>query len=294
VTQARPGQATRIESRWWRRVAGRGCRARDRAHDGGGRLQPPRGQYEEGRLLKIVSWLLAAALAAPFDAIVADARCADAIDRTLQRWGARRELALVDPPTPMGARTGRLPTPAIGRWVRLTVSGGEAQLERVGPTTLETYRFDRACEAHSEAATPLPAVRAGGFGDAQLARLLATGATGVILIWSPHMPLSVDQYRELSAAAAAMRVDVVALLDPLADAGFAARVAGERGLPAATLRPAAGVELAFRGMTTHAPSLQVFARGRLAGPVLYGYRPRAALQAALEAVLDSAASTNDR
>jgi hypothetical protein len=38
-------------------------------------------------------------------------------------------------------------------------------------------------------------------------------------------------------------------------------------------------------MTTHTPSLQVFAGGELVGPVLYGYRNAEALRSALEKTL---------
>ena len=73
--------------------------------------------------------------------------------------------------------------------------------------------------------------------------------------------------------------------NPSADRDYAARVIAERGLPSDAARPLGGIELAFRGMTTHTPSLQVFAGGRLVGPVLFGYRSAAALRIALEDTL---------
>jgi hypothetical protein len=100
------------------------------------------------------------------------------------------------------------------------------------------------------------------------------------------MPLSVDQHAVLARVARDLALTVVPLLDPAADPDYAARVARERGLPAEVMRPLASVELGFRGLTTHTPSLQVFSGGRLVGPVLYGYRSEAPLRAALEAVLD--------
>ena len=101
------------------------------------------------------------------------------------------------------------------------------------------------------------------------------------------MPLSVDEHAELQATARALELSVVLALDPLADVTFARRVAAERGLPPGATAPLASIELAPRGMTTHTPSFQLFAAGRLVGPVLYGYRDRATLTAALTAILDA-------
>jgi hypothetical protein len=95
------------------------------------------------------------------------------------------------------------------------------------------------------------------------------------------MPLSVDQHAVLGQVAADLNLVVVPLLDPGADDAYAARVARDRGLAPESTRPLGGIELAFRGMTTHTPSLQPFAGGRLVGPVLYGYRSVDALRATL-------------
>jgi hypothetical protein len=99
------------------------------------------------------------------------------------------------------------------------------------------------------------------------------------------MPLSVDQHAVLAEVARDLGLVVVPLLDPAADRDYADRVARERGLGAESTRPLGGVELAFRGMTTHTPSLQLFAGGQLVGPVLFGYRNAAALRLALENAL---------
>jgi hypothetical protein len=89
----------------------------------------------------------------------------------------------------------------------------------------------------------------------------------------------------LAVVARDLGLVVVPLLDPAADREYADRVARERGLDWQSTRPLGGVELAFRGMTTHTPSLQVFAGGELQGPVLFGYRNAAALRLALEGAL---------
>jgi hypothetical protein len=164
--------------------------------------------------------------------------------------------------------------------------GGEPFLERFTDALVERRRFGETCEAIDDGAKERPA-ELNAWNDAALREKLSAGGAGVILLWSPHMPLSVDAYGVLEALTREMDLDFVAVLHPDADPSYARSVAVERGIPASALRPLGGIELAFRGITTHAPSLQVFAAGRLAGPIVRGYRDGPALRAAIERALDT-------
>ena len=117
--------------------------------------------------------------------------------------------------------------------------------------------------------TPAPAP---AFTDRDLAALLERRTRGVLYLWSPHMPLSVDGYAELRRAAEARRLEVVALLDPQSDRRFAAAAVAEGRLPVAALDVADSVELQFRELPLHAPAIVVFSGGRLQATVLRGYR----------------------
>jgi hypothetical protein len=221
-------------------------------------------------------------------ALLAGSACREEALDTLASWSARLDQGLAEPPGPTGARGIRMPTATIGVWARLTVEpGGAATLERVTAGGVDIRRFGPSCRAEMDRREAGLTVHDRAFTDEALAARLAEGDAGVILLWSPHMPLSVDEHAELQAAAAGLKLSVAAVLDPAADPDYARRVARERGLPDSVLQPLASVELAFRGMTTHAPSVQVFAEGRLVGPVLYGYRDRATARLAIEAVLAS-------
>lgn len=233
------------------------------------------------------------AIAAPVEqgtaarVVPAGTRCADAALGQLAAWQADLEHALADPPGPEGTRRARVPTGTLGVWVQIAVSPArEVWLERVSASLRESRRFGPRCEVVDVSEATGVERRRDGFTDGALAARLARGDTGVILVWSPHMPLSVDQYEVLAAVAREMGLALVPVLDPVADTGYARRVATERGLPEAALQPLAGIELAFRGMTTHAPSVQVFSGGRLVGPVLYGYRSVDAARLAIRGVLD--------
>jgi hypothetical protein len=219
------------------------------------------------------------------DALLTGSRCEAAIREQIGQWDGRLGAAITEPALPTGLRSVRMSTGAIGIWLRVVEQGpGELSLERITSTRIERRRFDDGC-AVAELAVATPGVPPGSFGDSDLIVRVARSDRGVILLWSPHMPLSVDQHAVLASVAGGLGLAVEALLDPQADVGYAARVARERNLPAAALRRLGGIELALRGMTTHTPSLQVFAGGELVGPVLYGYRNAEALRSALEKTL---------
>jgi hypothetical protein len=232
--------------------------------------------------------VLTATTALTLAALLADARCGVEIARVLDRLGARGEAIVPLAPDPVGDRGALIPTGALGVWVRVTVQAdGEPLLERVTAAQVERQRFGERCEAIDDGAKERPPEE-NAWGDAALAETLAAGGAGVILLWSPHMPLSVDAYGILEALTREMGLRLVAVLHPDADLAYARSIAAERGLPSGALRLLGGIELAFRGMTRHAPSFQVFAEGRLAGPVLPGYKDRATLRLAIERALHGA------
>jgi hypothetical protein len=218
-------------------------------------------------------------------ALLAGARCEKELRRELETWDARVDTIYPLAGDTAGARAALLPTGAIGVWVRLSLDPrGEATVERVTAALVEGRRFGKACQTVDLGREERRSVK-GSWTDAALAERLNQGDTGVILLWSPHMPLSVDAHEVLQALTREMGIALVAILDPESDSSYALEVARERGMPAETLRPLGGIELAFRGLTTHAPSIQVFSGGRLAGPVVPGYRDRAGFRLAIERLL---------
>jgi len=228
---------------------------------------------------------LGAAAADTIDAMLTGARCEATVRNQVLEWDGDLAAAVPDPPGPTGLRSARVPTGAMGLWLRVVEeSPREIALERVTATRVERLRFDEACAA-TEYVVGMQVPAPGAFTDSELIARVARGGRGVFLLWSPHMPLSVDQHAVLADVARDLGLEVVPLLDPAADAGYAAHVARTRNLSAGATRPLGGIELAFRGMTTHTPSLQVFAGGTLLGPVLYGYRGAAALRQTLDSVL---------
>lgn len=109
------------------------------------------------------------------------------------------------------------------------------------------------------------------FTDGDLESLRASEDRFIVYVWSPHMPLSVDGWAEIYAAAGRLDIPVVPLLFAGSEAGFAAREAARVGIPEDGLREAVSRELRDRDALVHAPALLVFDGDRVS-PVLPGYR----------------------
>ncbi len=186
------------------------------------------------------------------------------------RWQAIAP-PLAPPSLAPGTTLRHWPTTTLGIWLVEETAADRATLTRVAGDALTRITWTPDCAAATDHRTR-PAVAPPAFGDADLAALLDSGARGVLYLWSPHMPLSVDGVAAVTAAARARGLTVEALLDPNADRAFARTQATAHALPASALRVADAVELQFRELALHAPSAVVFAGGRLVGSVLRGYR----------------------
>ena len=190
--------------------------------------------------------------------------CAAAVTRQLRAWGARDEPR--DQPAPL---TRHWPTRSIGTWV--TESGAPAAtLLRVSPTRVTRLAWTDGCVVRRDS-RPRPAAATPRFTDADLTALVSSGRSGVVYVWSPHMPLSVDGYRAIATAAAARGFAVHAMLEPGADRAFAQASLARGGLPRDALRIADSVELSYRDVHLHTPVILVYARGRIAGDAWPGY-----------------------
>jgi hypothetical protein len=215
--------------------------------------------------------------------------CAEAALARLAEWGAAEER-LEAPPSPGAARSVRIATHEIGRWILIDLPiTGAATLTRVTPDGAERLTWSPACRASVEHAPGIAGASRdrARFSDADLSAALAlTGGPGeprgvIVYLWAPHMPLSVDGYAEIAAAGASLELPVVPVLSPGSDPDFAVREAGRVGIPSDALREATSVELAFRDAYVHAPAIVAFVGGR-ASPVLPGYRDRDAYVTFLE------------
>jgi hypothetical protein len=214
--------------------------------------------------------VMSAGLATP--AAIQDAApgpCAAAVSRQLQAWGATGPPR--DEPRVKGdALTRYWPTATIGTWVVESRTPRELVLLRVTPARLTRLEWSDGCVVRSEN-SPRPSADEPRFTDHDLAALVSGGRAGVVYVWSPHMPLSVDGYGAITAAAAARGMTVHAILAPGADAAFARTSLARGGLPESALRVADSIELWHRDVHLHTPAILVYARGRVVGDAWPGY-----------------------
>ena len=218
---------------------------------------------------------------AAIELLLDGARCETVLRRQLQQWDTRLDRAIADPPGPTALRSVRTPTGVLGFWTRVAEAArGELVIERVSSTRVERLSFDETCAPREIAVAPPPRPT-DAYGDSDLIARVAQGDRGVFLLWSPHMPLSVDGYRTVSDVARRMGLSFTALRDPMSDAGYAAAVAKEAGLPASALRTFTSIELSFRQLNLHAPAVLVFSGGHFDGLAVPGYREAAGFEAAI-------------
>ena len=108
--------------------------------------------------------------------------------------------------------------------------------------------------------------------DAAVSELLQRESAGVFYAWSPHMPLSVDGLKEITAAGEQIGVDVIPVLSPHANIDYARDRLQDRDLPESLLQENASAELVKRELFLHAPAILVFSDGEFVSPVLPGLR----------------------
>ncbi len=209
--------------------------------------------------------------------------CASTYSALVEGWVAR------GPAFGDGAQDGTVPvrTPVgeIGDWVVRTPRGDVVLVDdgRAVPVCgAAEGRAGVSVEVTDEGGIVAP------FTDADLRAALETHADGVVVyVWSPHMPLSVDGYREVLGAATRRGFTVIPVLFAASDGAFARREARRVGMPESALRTVTSAELLLRDAQVHAPSVVVF-RGRTVSPVMPGYRDADGYGRWLDAAFSSA------
>jgi hypothetical protein len=212
-------------------------------------------------------------------------RCADHVARQRAAWRVV-EPAKPQPPALGGGRVWHWPTDTLGVWVVETEDpvGSGTSLQRVAASGVTDVVWSGECEAATTERPRRPVARP-AFTDADLRRSLGAHARGLLYVWSPHMPLSVDGVATIRTAAARLDLPVTVLLDPNADPATAAATIAAHGWSASEGRVVDSVELLFRDVLVHAPSVQAYARGHLVGSPYPGYHSVDEYRAFIDRVL---------
>jgi hypothetical protein len=212
------------------------------------------------------------------------------VERQLEAWHATAEV-LKAPGGPLGGDVYRIATRETGVWITVHQPRGLDTVSLFLTNADGTVRLDftnttppgSTCEPESIPSFPAMKMSADAFTDKHLEELLAENDRLVVFLWSPHLPLSVEGYHEIVDAASSLDIPVMAVVDGGAERGFVRRVAQEQGIPEAARRPMRSVELLFRDLAVHTPSILVFSKGHVSAP-LPGYRNRDAYRTYLDAI----------
>lgn len=216
--------------------------------------------------------------------LVSGSVCADAVEHQLSTWHAGSEV-LKTAGGPVGGAVYRIATNELGVWITLHQPKGLFTTSVFLTNARETLRVDFGADCEPRwSSTRSPADLADAFTDEDLKAVLARHDRVVVYLWSPHLPLSVEGYAEIAAATSTAGFELVAVAHGAADPGFVRRAADEHGIPVEATRPMSSVELLFRDLAVHTPSILVFANGTASAP-LPGYRNRAAYAAHLASVV---------
>jgi len=198
--------------------------------------------------------------------------CATAIEAQLTDWGATAEV-LKSPGGPQGGDVYRIATGERGVWLTYHQPSDlpSGSVFRTDPYETVRLDFQADCAVRRTVSTRTPVP--GAFTDEDLSTLVERHGRLVVYLWSPHLPLSVDGYHEIKAAAEAESFAFVAVVDAGASRSLTRTVGAAQGVPEDARRPLGAVELLFRDIAVHSPSILVFADGQASAP-LPGYRNR--------------------
>ncbi|HSF15612.1 MAG TPA: hypothetical protein VLK65_08670 [Vicinamibacteria bacterium] len=214
-------------------------------------------------------------------------RCAPQVEELLGEWTASSEV-LRAPPGIDGRGRYRISTARLGVWITVEIPSSPPEpvrLFRTEASSGTSVELDGGC---NPTFAELPGISApeveNGFTDSDLERLLAVNDRLVVFLWSPHLPLSVEGYGEIAAAVSELGIPLAAVVDPSAVPELVDEVSERNGIPLEARRVLASVELLFRDLAVHAPTVLFFWRGKAEAP-LPGYRDRRAYVEFFERVM---------
>ena len=189
--------------------------------------------------------------------------------RTVDEW--RAEVG------PNATKAFRTRTHVVGTWVSIAQPTEKSvELSKYDPSqTTRIFYQAPVCEPRAQVQamrSPSSAAHLPHFTDADLQSAMKDGSSGVILAWSPHMPLSLLTYPRLKRAAEKLGMKLTLVLDPFADQAEALSAARDARLDPSSLKRISSIELTGRGLGLHYPTVAVYSHGSLAKGTLKGFK----------------------
>jgi hypothetical protein len=196
------------------------------------------------------------------------AACAASAIALEQAWGGTGAWRRLAPyPVPREAS----PTDSVGVWLeRRMPSPGTVELRRVSIERTDVAVFgEPGCSARVTVhhRTFDSSATSRDFTDARLRDLLHRDSGGMIYVWSPRMPLSIQGIAEARAAARSLGIAFTAVV---AEADSAELL----GVDSSLTHTLGSLELVYRNATIHYPTATFYRDGAIRGSAIPGYHSR--------------------
>lgn len=109
--------------------------------------------------------------------------------------------------------------------------------------------------------------------DKDITEMVTKNETGIIYIWAPEMPYSIDGIDEIKKSATIMNTNLTVLLSPVSDFELAKKIIKKRKLNSDYLIRHDSNQLHLRGVDLHYPSLVTYRDKKLNRYARHGYEP---------------------
>ena len=138
---------------------------------------------------------------------------------------------------------------------------------------ITSWNAAKACQkSEFSADVKTPPVPKKGFTDKELKAALKKNKQGLIYVWSPYMPLSVEGLHEIKDAAKKLKMNLTILQDGKAKASESAKWVTQKRVLASELTPVASSELYARQVQLHYPVLYIYKDGFLSNRSIVGHK----------------------
>lgn len=192
--------------------------------------------------------------------------CKNEILKTFVEWKALHKWkGRLDPYT--GEKQFFSPTTLTGKWVSFKViNSNNVLLRLLSRDKTITARFDGNCK--SQARVQIHQMGNSGFNDGDLKMILDKNKDGLIYVWSPGMPLSIEGIQEIQEVAKRLHLTLTFVHDAKADFKEVQSQISRLKIESRKLN---SLELLLRGAEQHYPGLFIYKDSVLVDEVKYGF-----------------------
>lgn len=187
-------------------------------------------------------------------------QCSKQINEILKKWKGLNDWRLNKPVYYL------TPTENLGEWVVVHMDNEKYYLSKVSEKQeLRLTMVKKSCAKKLELVEKKVVSR--GFTDSDLKKKIGKDKQGIIYLWSPHMPLSVQGLPVIKKLSKKKNWDLIVLLDPKAKADKEL----EGHFSKTDLVRPQSFELKMRNAYLHYPMLLGYKNGKILNKVKYGF-----------------------